>query len=153
MAVITNQEDIVQKLIDAGANLDQYLHRYPDHRYHENRKPQATALQMGIRIGSAIVVRRLIQGGADLNAKAHCWGQGTPLCEAVWKGDLDIAQLLIKKDTDLHASSSEAYKPHYLPAFRHDGRQRIKGNKPMEIAQSRGYREIEKLLLENNVPI
>lgn len=64
---------------------------------------QAAALVEAVRLGRIKEVQRLLNKGADVNGVSS--GR-TPLLEAAWRGNGEIAQLLLRRGANIHAKDN-----------------------------------------------
>ena len=103
-AAIENHADIVQLLIDAGAEIDRAStkHDWVKISYSEGNVPKTrdlgglTALQFAAREGSLESVEKLLAAGADANAAEPMY-QLTPLQLAILNGHYTLAKKLIER--------------------------------------------------------
>jgi ankyrin repeat protein len=103
-AAIENHADIVQLLIDAGAEVDRAstTHDWVKISYSEGNVPKTrdlgglTALQLAAREGSLESVEKLLAAGADANAAEPMY-QLTPLQLAILNGHYTLAKKLIER--------------------------------------------------------
>jgi ankyrin repeat protein len=103
-AAIENHADVVQLLIDAGAEVDRASakHDWVKISYSEGNVPKTrdlgglTALQFAAREGSLEAVEKLLAAGADANAAEPMY-QLTPLQLAILNGHYTLAKRLIER--------------------------------------------------------
>jgi ankyrin repeat protein len=83
--------DIVQCLIQAGANVNYYDRDYPE-----------TALEIAVARGHISVVHILLAAGADINGSTSEMGRhkGSPLERAVENGRTELVELLLSKEAN-----------------------------------------------------
>jgi ankyrin repeat protein/peroxiredoxin len=106
-AVLTNHPDVVEVLLDHGANVKALY------------KTSQSPLHLAAARGYGRIATLLIAHGADVNARDDTGA--TPLSEAAWTGETEMARLLISKGanasdvnpqtgmTPLHAAASRGY--------------------------------------------
>ncbi|KAI0896110.1 ankyrin [Annulohypoxylon nitens] len=97
VAVRTKNRDLVQTLIDRGANVNK------EAGFGLRRTP----LQAAAHFGSLDIVEILLRSGADVNAKAAFWCGGTALQYAAGSGNCNIATILIEHGADMYSSPAE----------------------------------------------
>ncbi|WP_257281820.1 ankyrin repeat domain-containing protein [Endozoicomonas sp. ISHI1] len=101
LASCQGHKEIVERLINAGANLN------------VRTKNGATPLYIAAEMGHTDIATLLIESGADLNA---CTKDGTtPLLIAAQKGNIDIVKLLIEAGADLNADLWDGTTPLLIP--------------------------------------
>jgi ankyrin repeat protein len=86
-AAFFGSPDAVRALVAAGADLEA-------RSTNQEFAPEATPLHSAVAAGRMDNAEALLAAGADPNARQH--GGFTPLMEAEQRGDLDLAELLIK---------------------------------------------------------
>jgi ankyrin repeat protein len=86
-AAFFGSPDVVRALVAAGADLEA-------RSTNQEFAPEATPLHSAVAAGRMDNAEALLEAGADPNARQH--GGFTPLMEAEQRGDLDLAELLIK---------------------------------------------------------
>jgi ankyrin repeat protein len=91
MATIQGYEDIVDLLLDHGADIKS-----------RDKKFQATPLIWAALKGQTAVAKLLIDKGADLNAKENRNGM-TALYAAVLKGYTEMVKIFLAKDVDINS--------------------------------------------------
>jgi len=91
-----------------------------------------TRLQRAGRLGDVVEIRRLIEDGADVNAKDF-YGE-TPLFKAAEAGHREIVELLLANGADVNAASGM-------------------GGAALYITIVRGHRDIAQLLIENGADV
>ncbi|CAB1064063.1 hypothetical protein D1BOALGB6SA_8854 [Olavius sp. associated proteobacterium Delta 1] len=96
------------------------------------RVPSQFSLNEAVRLKDIVLVKALIDGGTDVNARDKL-GE-TPLHDAVVRGYGDIASLLIEKGADVNAPD-------------------VRGLTPVHAAAWRGYRDLITLLFANGADI
>jgi uncharacterized protein len=79
--------EAVRALVSAGADLEA-------RSTNQEFAPEATPLHSAVAAGRIDNAEALLEAGADPNARQH--GGFTPLMEAEQRGDLDLAELLIR---------------------------------------------------------
>ncbi len=140
-----------------------------DDVYHRDQFGQ-TPLFMAVFGGSVTEVERLLQKGADVNAKADN-GQ-TPLMWAARHGRDQVAQLLIQKGADVHAKDNKGHTPLFWAAGEGPGEGRYKtaqlliqngadvnvkagkyGSTPLHSAVFFGYTKMVQLLIQNGADV
>ena len=84
--------DVVQALLDAGANIEARTAQYSS---------GSTPLHYAARKGHANVVRTLLDAGADAGARND--DGETPLYRAAWHGYPDVVRLLLDAGADIEA--------------------------------------------------
>jgi hypothetical protein len=97
--------DVVQALVDAGADVDK-----------ASGCNDSTPLHFAAETGKDAVVKALIEAGADMN-KANNEGV-TPLSVAAQEGHETIVRLLIKAGADVNKADDEGCKPLNWAAIR-----------------------------------
>lgn len=105
VAIATDQLDMVQLLIDRGANVN----------LPAKRGVKRTPLQKAAEVGSRPIIQ-LLDHGAEINAAPAERGGGTALQLACTGGYIGIVELLLKHGADIAA-----------PASKVDGRSPIEG--------------------------
>jgi ankyrin repeat protein len=111
-AAMENHADVVQALIDAGAEVDRRStkHDWVKISYSEGNVPKTrdlgglTALQFAAREGSLEAVETLLAAGADANAAEPMY-QLTALQLAIVNGHYTLAQRLIDRGVDVDDGS------------------------------------------------
>jgi uncharacterized protein len=111
-AAIENHADVVQALIDAGAEVDRAStkHDWVKISYSEGNVPKTrdlgglTALHFAAREGSLESVEKLLDAGADANAMEPMY-QLTPLQLAIVNGHYTLAKRLIERGVDVDDGS------------------------------------------------
>ena len=108
---------------------------------------------------------RFVYSFEDVNAKnSYGW---TPLHEAAYWGNLDIAKLLLERGADVNAKSSVGNTPLYWAASRNNldiaklliengadvNAKDLNGMTPLHWAAHRGNLDIAKLLIENGADV
>lgn len=91
VAILTNSEDLVCTLLEAGADVDAA----------PNSTHAMTALQRACGQGHFKIVCKLLAAGANINGKARLGYGSTALEAAALTGRLDIVHLLISNNDDL----------------------------------------------------
>ncbi|WP_257282218.1 ankyrin repeat domain-containing protein [Endozoicomonas sp. ISHI1] len=148
LASILGHKDIVERLINAGANLN------------ARNKNGATALFMAAQENNTDCVKILIEAKADLNARTM--DGATPLLIAAKKGHTDIVKLLIEAKADLNARIKDGATALFIAAQRGrtvivkilieakaDLNARTKDDAtPLFIATQKGYTLIVRLLIK-----
>ncbi len=86
-AAFFGSPEAVRALIAAGADLEA-------RSTNQEFAPEATPLHSAVAAGRIDNAEALLEAGADPNARQH--GGFTPLMEAEGRGDLDLAELLIR---------------------------------------------------------
>jgi uncharacterized protein len=86
-AAFFGSPEAVRALVAAGADLEA-------RSTNQEFAPEATPLHSAVAAGRMENAQALLEAGADPNARQH--GGFTPLMEAEQRGDLDLAELLIK---------------------------------------------------------
>ncbi|KAI7769622.1 hypothetical protein LZL87_003112 [Fusarium oxysporum] len=95
IAVQAGNEDLVARLIKAGANVDQYFSQYGR---------SLTPLYAASMKGHLAIMRQLLDAGATIDGKAGYLG--TPLLAAVSEGHVEVMTLLLDAGADLQARSA-----------------------------------------------
>ncbi|KAH7164964.1 ankyrin repeat-containing domain protein [Fusarium sp. MPI-SDFR-AT-0072] len=95
IAVQAGNEDLVARLIKAGANVDQYFSQYGR---------SLTPLYAASMKGRLAIMRQLLDAGATVDGKAGYLG--TPLLAAVSEGHVEVMTLLLDAGADLQARSA-----------------------------------------------
>ena len=106
VAIATNQLDMVQLLIDRGANVN----------LPATRGVKRTPLQKAAEVGSRAIIKLLLDYGAEVNAAPAERGGGTALQLACTGGYIGIAELLLEYGANLA-----------VPPSKVDGRSPIEG--------------------------
>ena len=127
LAVHDEQPDVVNLLLERGADMEILSSR------------GQTALYMASSLGSAEVVRLLIDHGADVNAECADYEDGkevqwTPLHAAAYKDHPDIALLLLEHGANTEIRSSQNQTALY-------------------VASSRGLAEVVRLLINRGANV
>ena len=86
-AAFFGSPEAVRALVSAGADIEA-------RSTNEEFAPEATPLHSAVAAGRMDNAAALLEAGADPNARQH--GGFTPLMEAEQRGDLDLAELLIR---------------------------------------------------------
>jgi len=86
-AAFFGSPEAVRALVAAGADLEA-------RSTNQEVAPEATPLHSAVAAGRMDNAEALLEAGADPNARHH--GGFTPLMEAEQRGDLDLAELLIR---------------------------------------------------------
>ena len=86
-AAFFGSPEAIRALVAAGADLEA-------RSTNQEFAPEATPLHSAVAAARSDNVEALLQAGADPNAKQH--SGFTPLMEAEQRGDLDLAELLIR---------------------------------------------------------
>ena len=86
-AAFFGSPEAVRALVSAGADLEA-------RSINQEFAPEATPLHSAVAAGRMDNAEALLEAGADPNARQH--GGFTPLMEAEQRGDLDLAELLIR---------------------------------------------------------
>ena len=143
-AVSSRQDDIVQDLLQKGANV-------------ESRSSQGrTPLIHAVVSGSEAIVTLLLNKGASVDTMS--WGL-TPLHEAVRLGDIKVVKLLISRQANIDAKAS---REHAKPELVSPGRGRSFSSAlhgveyawtPLLRATSAGREDIVQLLLDEGADI
>ncbi|MEW6736386.1 MAG: ankyrin repeat domain-containing protein [Acidobacteriota bacterium] len=94
-AVLQNRIDLLQALIEAGADINAKNTNNGHISDHIQEKFPATALIAAVIRGESGIVKALIEAGADLNGKDSKYGM-TPLMYAVEEDQLEVVKLLVK---------------------------------------------------------
>jgi ankyrin repeat protein len=123
LAIKAGRADIVQLLIDHGADVNQHP------RFHTWRTP----LQYAAEIGSLDMVQLLLRYGADVNGKPHVRGGGTALQFAAIVGSCPLAVELLRHGAVVGA----------LPS-------KIDGRWPLEAAAEHGRLDMIRFLWDLN---
>ena len=150
---------IAKLLIEAGANVNQRLHRF-----------DTTPLLMAISLGYTDIVRQLIEKNADLNAADR--DNITPLTMAIANNRLDITQLLIENGADvnkvegdffhgtvscpLSMATCEGNTNAITLLIKHNADVNIsncRGITPLWIAATKGHKEAAQLLIKASANI
>lgn len=98
MAAACNQVDIIEVLLQAGANKD-------DCRPREDDRKNATPLIMAAWNGQRQAMEKLLQWNVEVNAKSDT--MGTALNQAILSGKLACVKLLIENDASVHKFALE----------------------------------------------
>jgi ankyrin len=93
LAAINGSAAMIEKLIEAGADINAPLSQYGD-----------TALMMAARTGKTDAIKVLLDRGAQVNAKEN-WGDTTALMWAVSESHPDAAKILIDRGANVNARS------------------------------------------------
>ena len=86
-AAFFGSPEAVRALVAAGADLEA-------RSTNQEFAPEATPLHSAVAAGRMDNAETLLEAGADPNARQH--GGFTPLMEAEQRGDLDLAELLVR---------------------------------------------------------
>jgi len=100
----SGSKDIVQLLIDNGANVKQKSFN------------QSTPLHKACLVGAYDVAEALLKGGADVNVVMDLLG--TPLHRAIEKGHDNIVKLLLEHGADLTLKNAKGQTPIALPPLK-----------------------------------
>ncbi len=114
-AVITNHRDVVEMFLLRGSRVG------------------PAALHLAANRGYGEVVRLLIAKGADVNARDS--SGSTPLDEAAWKGQLEVASILLK-----HGAEANVHNPNT-------------GVTPLHESAVKGHCEIAALLIAHGADV
>ena len=116
--------------------------------------------------GDLAQVKKLVEGGADVNAMDS--SRRTALLEAAWGGHNDVAKFLIERGASINAADSSGFTP--LMRAAEEGhtavvnlllkkganvntRGNVRGSTPLMLAAERGELKIIELLLQNRANI
>ncbi len=102
MAALKGSEQIVERLIDHGADVNV-----------RNEFLGDTPLEVAATLGHVEVVRRLLAAGADVTIGTEC---GTPLHMAAYSGRADVAALLLDHGADPNAHTPDGTTPLHAAA-------------------------------------
>jgi len=86
-AAFFGSPEAIRALVEAGADLEA-------RSTNQEFAPEATPLHSAVAAGRMDNAEALLEAGADPNARQH--GGFTPLMEAEHRGDLDLAEMLIR---------------------------------------------------------
>lgn len=123
------------RLVKSGdiTGVKELISRRPLLVHSETSFGRDTGLQIAARSGNAVMVKLLLNAGADVNARNH---EGfTPLHEAAFNGNDSIAEILLNSGADVNAFGGK-----YRSA-------------PLHIAASQGHVAVVKLLLEHGASL
>ena len=123
---------------------------------------QVNLIHYAAQKGYTQVVKKLVDGGIDVNYSAPNCFRGTPLHYASENGKLEVAQLLlekganincqdIRKMTPLHIASNKGHlevAKLFLEKGANINSQGYMKETPLHIASNKGHLEVGKLLLE-----
>jgi len=108
-------------------------------------KPGDYTLHFAVKEGEVEIVKLLIDGGANVNAKGE---RGyTPLHMVVYEGKLEIAKFLIEKGADINAKDNYGYTPlkHAIgisqDTWRFDSTRRAKAKELADFLRKHGAKE------------
>lgn len=134
LAIINGYRDIVELLINRGANINS-----KDGCYDGNDMP----IHYAARNGYKDIVELLLVKGARINEKDD-FGGNTPLHYAVEKGHKSVVELLLSKGADVNARNKGR--------FAGKGYYELDGT-PLHVASYYGYRDIALLLINKGARI
>lgn len=100
-----NQDEIAKTLLEAGAN--------PNDVTASNNE---SALEWAIQAGNPLVVKTLLDYGADVNLIGYV----TPLIAAVRKNDKEMTQFLLQRGADASIKVSGYSAARYAETYGHD---------------------------------
>ena len=127
------EEATARKFLEVGADIQksgQSLHLTDDEYGHEEDR---TPLSWAAENGNEIMVKLLLEKGAEVNVKDTECGQ-TPLSLAARRGHEAVAKLLLKKGAEMDIEDDSC-------------------RTPLSWAAGNGYEAVVKLLLENGAEI
>jgi len=151
-AVLMGNTDIAKLLIDAGADVD------------INFKGVNLLHVSGLYAGNKAVTELLIANGLDVNAKSMASGEtkdATPLHAAAGKGNIEVAEVLIRNGAKLEAKLSQNQNTPLHLAVRNNQKAAVAllidegaevnaktryGENPLDLGISKGHDEIVDLL-------
>jgi len=135
VAILQKNIELVNLLLEFGANANDYTFRFRTSRPHVIESPileGETALHLAASIGELSIVESLIIYGAKIDA--FDVSRLTPLMIAVWNGHLDIVKILLDNGADINVSDSN-------------------GVTPIIRASCEGHKEIVEFLLKQGVDV
>ncbi|MGB6340817.1 MAG: ankyrin repeat domain-containing protein [Candidatus Aminicenantaceae bacterium] len=151
-AVLMGDADIGNLLIDAGADVD------------INFKGVNLLHISGLYAGNEAVTKLLIANGLDVNAKSTASGETkdiTPLHAAAGKGNIEVAEVLIRNGAELEARLSQNQNTPLHLAVRNNHKAAVallidkgadvnakskRGETPLDLAISNGHKELAEIL-------
>lgn len=102
-----NKLSVVELLLDRGADPNLTANSIPG-------REEQTALHIASMVGSFMIVKRLAEGGADVNAQD---AQGiTSLALAVTPGHVDVVKYLVEKGAEVNLACHKGFSPLHLAA-------------------------------------
>ncbi|KAI0140428.1 hypothetical protein GGR57DRAFT_520789 [Xylariaceae sp. FL1272] len=124
MAVEKGRLDMIDLLLDAGANIE-----YPSYW-------NDTVLQGAVSSKNIAIVKHLVDRGADVNAPAYDYWGSTALQSAVERGNIEGAKFLLEHGANIDAMPAKIY-----------------GRTALEQAASYGRLDMIQLLFEKGVQV
>ena len=109
-AIWLNKTELIKNLISEGADINTALiEEGEDFTQYELYSYVSSVLMEAVKTGNADIVRRLLDAGADTDARMILGGPGgslsrNPLIQAVESGNIEISELLISRGADLEST-------------------------------------------------
>ncbi|KAG5772929.1 hypothetical protein H9Q72_001108 [Fusarium xylarioides] len=122
-------EDLIARLVEAGANANQYFSRYG---------PSITPPYAASKNGHLVIMRQFLDAVVAVDGRTRYLG--TPLLAAVSKGQVEGVTLLLDAGADLEAQSEEVKYPASVVA--------LDRGYPEAVAASKRYQDVAEKLLD-----